>query len=254
MAKQPSDVKGHVLFEIFTKAIYTTFTRAIKEAVSNAYDAGANNVEIVFDPPTFVKDQVAAELTIQIWDDGIGMSVDDFWEKFASIDSEKHPWEKNTTTGRYPIGKFGIGSFALIPFSLEMTIYSKKYGEKPIKCVIHSTKLLKKSPDRFPEHLSKNIEAAVIADPECAAYRDALALFKQLAADLPNQPNLRNSLASTFGNLARLCHQRQDFQAAKDYLDEAQPHLQAALKANPRQPWPCWTTSALRRRGGCSNN
>jgi len=34
MAKQPSDVKGHVLFEIFTKAIYTTFTRAIKEAGS----------------------------------------------------------------------------------------------------------------------------------------------------------------------------------------------------------------------------
>ena len=166
MAKQPKDVKGHVLFEIFTKAIYTTFTRAIKEAVSNAYDAGADEVVITFDPPTFVKDQVAAELTIQIWDDGLGMSLDDFWEKFASIDSEKSPWQKNATTGRHPIGKFGIGSFALIPFSLSMTIYSKKYGEKPIKCVIESTKLLKKSQDSFPDHLSKNINAKIITETE----------------------------------------------------------------------------------------
>jgi hypothetical protein len=166
MPKQPSDVKGHVLFEIFTKAIYTTFTRAIKEAVSNAYDAGANNVVITFDPPTFVKEQIAAELTIQLWDDGLGMSLDDFWEKFASIDSEKHPWQRNVTTGRYPIGKFGIGSFALIPFSLSLTIYSKKYGHKPIKCVVYATKLLKKSPDTFPEHLSKNIDATVITEQE----------------------------------------------------------------------------------------
>jgi DNA mismatch repair ATPase MutL len=56
MAKRPREIKGHVLFEIFTKAIYTTFTHAIKEAVSNAYDAGANNVVVTFDPPTFLSD------------------------------------------------------------------------------------------------------------------------------------------------------------------------------------------------------
>src|SRR5207248_1684772 len=80
MAMRPRTLKGHVLFQILTKAIYTTFTRAIKEAVSNAYDAGANNVEITFDPPTFLKDQEPSQLTIQIRDDGKGMSLEDFWE------------------------------------------------------------------------------------------------------------------------------------------------------------------------------
>ena len=69
-----------------------------------------------------------------------------------------------------------------------------------------------------------------------AAYRDALALQKQLAADFLNQPDLRNDLAGTLVNLARLCNQQRDYAAAKGYLDEALPHRQAALKANPRHP------------------
>ena len=69
-----------------------------------------------------------------------------------------------------------------------------------------------------------------------AAYGAALDLQRQLAADFPNQPDLRNELAGTCVNLAVLCNQRRDFQAAKAYLEEARPHHQAALKANPRHP------------------
>jgi tetratricopeptide (TPR) repeat protein len=69
-----------------------------------------------------------------------------------------------------------------------------------------------------------------------AAYADALAIEKQLAADFPNQPDLRNGLAGTFVNLARICNQRRQFVAAQAHLAEAQPHHQAALKANPRHP------------------
>jgi eukaryotic-like serine/threonine-protein kinase len=68
------------------------------------------------------------------------------------------------------------------------------------------------------------------------AYVDALAIQKQLAADFPNQPDLRNDVTGSLGNLARLCNQRRDFKTAKAYLEEAQPHHQAALKANPRSP------------------
>jgi hypothetical protein len=157
-AKRPRTLKGHVLFQILTKAIYTTFTRAVKEAVSNAYDAGANNVEITFDPPTFLEDQEPSELTIQIRDDGRGMSLEDFWEKFASIDSEKDPTKKDPTTDRFPIGKFGIGSFALVPFSLGLLIFSRKFKEAPIKCVIHTDKLMEKTSDDFPDHVSKSIK------------------------------------------------------------------------------------------------
>jgi hypothetical protein len=43
-------------------------------------------------------------------------------------------------------------------------------------------------------------------------------------------------LACTLVNLANLCNQQRNFAAAKGYLDQAQPHHQAALKANPQHP------------------
>src|SRR6266849_678188 len=171
--KRPSPLKGYVLFKILTKGIYTTFTRAVKEAVSNAYDADANNVEIIFDPPTFLTEQDPAELTVQIYDDGKGMSLDDFWDKFASIESEKKPTAKDPTTGRFPIGQFGIGSFALVPFSRTLTLYSKKYDKSPIKCVIHAEDLQEETSDDFAEHVRKNIEDKEITEEEWATVFDS---------------------------------------------------------------------------------
>src|SRR5262249_28357942 len=67
-------------------------------------------------------------------------------------------------------------------------------------------------------------------------YDQALSIYKQLATDFPNQPDLRNELATTCANLA-LLHQRQgDGAAAKRLILEGRPHLLAALKANPRHP------------------
>jgi serine/threonine protein kinase len=68
------------------------------------------------------------------------------------------------------------------------------------------------------------------------AYREALALFKQLAAEFPDQPEMRHNLALMLVNVAGLCSGRDDFRAAKEYLKEARPHHEAALKANPRHP------------------
>jgi serine/threonine protein kinase len=62
-----------------------------------------------------------------------------------------------------------------------------------------------------------------------AAYADALALQKQLVAEFRTS-SYRNDMAGTFVNLARLCNQCRDFKTAKAYLEEALPHLQAALK------------------------
>lgn len=166
MANRPHQIKGYVLFDLLTKGIYTTFTRAIKEAVSNAYDAGAHSVAMTFDPPKFMEVHDPAKLTIQIRDDGKGMLLADFWEKFTSIESQKDPTKKDPTTGRYPIGQFGIGSFALVPFSRQLTIYSKKFRSKPIKCVIDSIKLLARTPDDFPEHVRKNIQDSEIDEDE----------------------------------------------------------------------------------------
>jgi hypothetical protein len=67
-------------------------------------------------------------------------------------------------------------------------------------------------------------------------YDQALGIRRQLVADFPNQPDLRNELATTCANLA-LLHQRQgDWAAAKRLLLEGRPHHLAALTANPRHP------------------
>lgn len=173
MANRPRQIKGHVLFDLLTRGIYTTFTRAIKEAVSNAYDAGSESVAITFDPPEFMKVHDPAKLTIQIRDDGQGMSLSDLWGKFASINSQKNPARKDPSTGRYPIGQFGIGSFALVPFSLQLTIYSKKFRSKPIKCVIDSQKLLEKNSDDFPEHVERSVKTTEIDEAEWATIIDS---------------------------------------------------------------------------------
>ncbi len=64
----------------------------------------------------------------------------------------------------------------------------------------------------------------------------ALGIHKQLAADFPDQPDLRNELATTCLNLALLHEQQGNRAAAKRLLLEGRPHLLAALKANPRHP------------------
>jgi tetratricopeptide (TPR) repeat protein len=69
-----------------------------------------------------------------------------------------------------------------------------------------------------------------------AAYRAALKLRRQLVADFPDQPEIQSDLTGTLVNLALLCNQRGDYQKALAYLDQAEPHHQLALKANPQHP------------------
>jgi tetratricopeptide (TPR) repeat protein len=64
----------------------------------------------------------------------------------------------------------------------------------------------------------------------------ALGIYKQLAADFPNQPDLRNELAGAYGSLANLHLQQGNWAAAKQLLLEGRPHHVAALRANPRHP------------------
>jgi tetratricopeptide (TPR) repeat protein/tRNA A-37 threonylcarbamoyl transferase component Bud32 len=67
-------------------------------------------------------------------------------------------------------------------------------------------------------------------------YRQALALQQQLARDFPTMPDYQNEVAGTVVNLALLAQGRKDWAAAQRLLEEALPHHQAALKANPRHP------------------
>jgi eukaryotic-like serine/threonine-protein kinase len=75
----------------------------------------------------------------------------------------------------------------------------------------------------------------VTHQPDAAesGWRDALGVWKQLAADLPLVPEYQDGLAGALTNLATLDNERRNFDAAVARLEEAGPHIQAALKARP---------------------
>jgi serine/threonine-protein kinase len=70
-----------------------------------------------------------------------------------------------------------------------------------------------------------------------AAYREALAIRRALVSEFPPVPDHQARLAHTLVDLAELARGRKDHSAARQLLEEARPQVQAALDANPRQPF-----------------
>jgi len=97
---------GSQIIAQLSRGVYSTPASALKELVSNAYDADAKKVSIVTKPS-------ASALIIQ--DDGKGMDYRDFDEKFAYISKSPKPDEsaKSPVFGRPVIGRLGIGFIAV---------------------------------------------------------------------------------------------------------------------------------------------
>src|SRR5437762_13937785 len=62
------------------RSLYRSFATVMGEAISNAWDADAKKVEIVIDKDTD---------SFLIRDDGVGMTADDFQNKFLKIGYSK---------------------------------------------------------------------------------------------------------------------------------------------------------------------
>ncbi len=115
------------IVKILSESTYENFPTSLKEIVTNSYDADASEVKIDID----VKKEV-----IVIIDDGKGMSEEEF-DLFLKIAGTKRESSKNTTpSGRYLIGKFGVGFLSIFPYFKNYTIESKKKGSDR---VLHSS-------------------------------------------------------------------------------------------------------------------
>ena len=98
--------------------LYRSFITVIGEAISNAWDADAKNVYIKID---------RERNCFEIEDDGVGMSNDDFQNKFLKIGySKRKQGAFKTPSGRPFIGRKGIGKLALLSCAQRITILSKK--------------------------------------------------------------------------------------------------------------------------------
>lgn len=111
------------LVRILSEGTYTSFPQALKEFVSNAFDADAVRAEIQID-------EDANGITIR--DNGDGMTLEDFGDAFASIarsgKTQKHVARGRTRSGRVKIGKFGLGTLAIIAICDRLTVRSTREG------------------------------------------------------------------------------------------------------------------------------
>jgi Histidine kinase-, DNA gyrase B-, and HSP90-like ATPase len=113
--------------------LYRSFATVVGEAISNAWDADARNVWIYLDPD---------KKGFWIKDDGIGMTANDFQDKFLKIGYSKRKGGKNRSRkGRPFIGRKGIGKLALLSCAERISIISKKKGGDYIGGAIHNAKL-----------------------------------------------------------------------------------------------------------------
>jgi hypothetical protein len=101
----------------FSIGLYQNFARAVKELISNGYDAKATEVRIRVD-------LLSGRIIVR--DNGAGMDLKDLKEKFLAIGAPTPLTEDIDELGRKRIGTFGIGSVAVFPYCEKVTVLTKK--------------------------------------------------------------------------------------------------------------------------------
>jgi DNA topoisomerase VI subunit B len=112
------------LIRILSEGTYTSFPQALKEFISNSYDAYATEVALQFD------DDLSA---LSIRDNGEGMTSDDFTNIFASVartGKSTPPTPDVQGLKRLKIGRFGIGALAVVGAADRFTIRSVKKASR----------------------------------------------------------------------------------------------------------------------------
>lgn len=118
---------------------------AFIELIKNAYDSGANRVEI-----TFYQETLATPAYITILDDGEGMPLDDFRKRFMFAAYSKRDEEAVTAT-RVPTGEKGIGRFAADKIGAQLTVTTKSIDAQRALQVIFNWKEFRSKTKKFNE-------------------------------------------------------------------------------------------------------
>ncbi len=113
--------------------LYRSFATVLGEAISNAWDADANNVHIYID---------RKKNRLFIKDDGTGMTADEFQNKFLKIGYSKRKEGNASPKKKRPyIGRKGIGKLALLSCADKITIISKRRGASYVGGLIDNSGL-----------------------------------------------------------------------------------------------------------------
>ncbi len=161
--------------------LYRNFITVLGEAISNSWDACAKNVWISID-----KDNN----NMLIKDDGIGMSQDDFQNKFLKIGYSKRKEGINISDCHRPyIGRKGIGKLALLSCAKRIHIYSKTENTEFIGGVIDNSSLDNAinddlTPQQYP---LDEIKPAIFNNSELNITNGTLLFFENLNDGIHNK-------------------------------------------------------------------
>ena len=113
--------------------LYRNIITVLGEAISNSWDADANNVYITIDRDTNY---------MSIRDDGNGMTSEDFQNKFLKIGySKRKNGDSKSLLGRPFIGRKGIGKLALLSCAKRVSISTKTLESDTVGGIIDNSKL-----------------------------------------------------------------------------------------------------------------
>ncbi|MDD5186891.1 MAG: ATP-binding protein [Methanoregula sp.] len=103
--------------------LYRNFARAVKELISNSYDADATEVKIKLN---------LSNNSVIIRDNGYGMDLDSLKNNFFNIAKSSPISYSVDELGRSKIGAFGIGFLGTFPYCKEFELITKKKGEDKV--------------------------------------------------------------------------------------------------------------------------
>lgn len=139
------NVSAKILADI-SLGIYRSPANAIKELVSNAFDADAHAVRISTDTPDFS--------TFTCSDDGVGITADEFVAIMQRIGgSGKRVSAQATPSGRPIIGKIGIGILAVAQICDRLQVIASKAGS-PTKFLANVSFIEFRDHDAYRKSLS----------------------------------------------------------------------------------------------------
>ena len=127
--------------------LYSNTSAVLSEAVANAWDADASEVNI----------SVGSD-TIVIHDNGCGMNVDDINSKYLAVGYQKRlSCARSPIHNRLVMGRKGIGKLSLFSIAKEITVYSVKDGAKSALRISTDdlVEVIKTNKEYYPEELNE---------------------------------------------------------------------------------------------------
>ena len=172
------------------RGLYRSFATVVAEAISNSWDADAESVHVEIKKDSLV-----------IWDNGVGMDIDDLQDKFLKIGYRRRDETQTSKVKKRPVlGRKGIGKLAYLSVADKVIVITKKKGSKDVISVVMDNREIDKDVDKDVDVQESKLPG--LSDAELKEYckiqeSGTQLVFKGLKKHL-RRHNIRAILATQF--------------------------------------------------------